>query len=245
MSYVGRIGSTIRDQVDKMRGRPPAFDREIEKLVQAHLTGRERDSIPTELYAKLGCHSIPRCFEEEKIVEEGEQAEGFIRRDPAAKNEPLVCRTLLLALRSHLTSVRNTYSRSNDGFCILDGFTQPGRWGTLLQHENDAYAIAELLAWFANCSPNYDDARQQIETKLCPVLNEWLKPEVSFQSYPSMEILTRAMFGGSWYDIVGSAEDKTQWNVPALIRSQRPPFLPGLIASNLAEAPMSLPELQP
>lgn len=255
MKYVERLGSLLRIKFDSLRGKPPSFERVLADLVETHLVNRVRGSIPTELYAALGCHSIPHCFDEERIIGERpadgmwgakctEQGEGFQRGSPAQSDTPLVCKTLLLALRSHLANVTSYYGRSNDGFCILDGFAHADRWESALQCEDDAYVMAELLTFFAQDRSNYDAARRQIESRLCPILNNWLSPTVPFQVYPSLEMLARAMFGNAWYDIVGGEDCRASWDVADIIREQHPPFMPGLLLEDVEPADESLPVLE-
>lgn len=147
-------------------------------------------------------------------------------------NEDPVRATLLRLLRTSSTR------RLSDRMAILDGLGTNDRWRACVDNEDDAYALAWLVTSIA-LEASADTTAQYANT-FCTLLAGWTG--VQFLSYPSVDEVTRAMFGEVWCDMVLVSLEP--WEVCSFIASSRPALKPGLLAEHLLRTALMLPDLE-
>jgi hypothetical protein len=213
------------------------YEAEITFLVARHLHHKDNGTME-QLLKALGCR---------RVAHSGRQCYVQRPKQPAQGNDILIRKVMLLALRCQAKSPEPDDTL---GLSILDGLTQNGRWRSCLDCEDDAYALAVNLLTFFACIDNLietDTNHGSLGLVLLPgpmaVFNEWTSPPIPHEHTPSMEDVVRSLFGDAWWHFVAGQSDVPYWDIAGLVRSQRPPFCPGLVKANHATSNEHLPDL--
>lgn len=205
-------------------------------------------SIEPLLFA-LGCPTM-----------QGEAADRSIRypERPTADTEPLIRETLKRAMVFIATEMAGGSSRFVDGNYILVALSEQDRWADCLQSEEDAYALVILLQRFAFIADAFINplmaTKANIDSdyfyevsapKISKFLNVWLNPTTPFGedcAGLTLESFRRAVFGDAWCDLV-LTEDMVDFFGEAVILTERPPFMPGLLPAQVDVVFEELPAL--
>jgi hypothetical protein len=153
--------------------------------------------------------------------------------NPGVEHEQLVSDTLIRALQAQMHRLGSTYC----GLSILGGLVTNDRWRRCIGNADDAYAMATLLVLFT------DGMFSTVNDPFLPILNGWISSEVPITKYPGPRSLSELFFGRAWRSIVLEADDINGWEIPTLIQSTRPPFVPGLLAVSADVEVYALPPI--
>jgi hypothetical protein len=116
--------------------------------------------------------------------------------------------------------------------------------------DKDARALADTILNFIGYFDN-DEIDQQAAPFICVLLNEWLLPSSPWLVLPGPAAVCRAMFGEAWcnfllpeidFDTPGISSDLFQYDIAAIVKKERPPFLPGLCPGQKEPPLVTLPE---
>jgi hypothetical protein len=163
---------------------------------------------------------------------------------PALSEEVFVRTTLIALLRSQ-ERANLLNERRSEGFSLLHGLCQRGRWRPCLDNSDDAHRFAELLLLFHyqfDYAPfELTDAMQEI---VASVQAQWLGD--LYMPY-DRDISTfydviKALFGAPWCALALEGENLNFREIMQTFINDKPPFLPGLL-KEVAPAAAVLPTL--
>jgi hypothetical protein len=195
------------------------------------------------LFAALGCPHV--IYMRSKDWTDNNNFDMWLRVQQPAEHYPAAG----AALMKILDATKKQALRFEEEISMLDGLVRDNHWKLCLENPSLRYAFVRSIIFFSEMIAMGEqiqfDGRWCLLTEVRPVvygmLNAWLRPLEPYTAMPSAEELTRAMFGNAWCDLMLDAV--RAGGVGDLIRSQKPPFLPGLVIAQ-AEAPsMTLPEI--
>jgi hypothetical protein len=221
----------------------------IAYLVETTLPNISKIGGVDDLLLQLGCACLCWNFKPKWHIDPSEPT--------PPEHEDLVVETLLQFLR--LYGAENEFI-DDSHFSILDGLWTGNRWRRCLQNTNDAHALAALLlgvlervyisngalerVYISNDKDNYHEVVADFSHPIIMALaSHWLG--VTYTDLPTMERLTRDIFGDAWYEIVVANDAKLVANIPEVVRTLRPAFRRGLLAAALTEENLELPEIYP
>jgi hypothetical protein len=209
-------------------------------LLLAELHDPEHDGYMAPLLSILGCCSVE--FEDKKF---------FIRQPGTllARHEPVIRPALLSALCWHAGPRK---ADSTEAIGLLHGLTKNERWRDAIEASDigGAYALASNITYFLliiDTLISKEEENAKIEATLVPgvltLLNAWTKPKNPHTTIPTAQAVLGDLFGDAWYSLVASDCSAPALEIPTLIFSTRPPFLPGLTCQVHVEA-AGLPALE-
>lgn len=203
-----------------------SYPEDIAQLADTYITRRTPSQSIAPLAAALGCRRIN--------VGRGGWYHQSVKQ-PLPGFEPLVCQTLIDALRSHVCS--SVPIASEDGLSILDGLSKNNRWRAALTNIDDAYCLAALLL---NTTFDGDDVCEALSRG---IVNAWLLTDAPFVEYPDLETLSAAFFGDPWTSLVIGEPSFFAWDVIDTVMAMRPPFVGSLVPCQAIDGPLPLPVL--
>jgi hypothetical protein len=208
-----------------------SFPEQVALLVDKHIVRRHRIDSLVPLTETLGCRTLePNGRWHERVLEQ-----------PRLEHEPLVRTTMVKALIMHMDLDPAAHVHYNDVLSLADGLVKKHRWQECLTSIEGAYALADALLQLS--ISEFQDSRDDIEPALCALLNEWIRPSVSWTAYPDTPELLRVLFGNAWYDLTLAFEDLDEWGLLELVHQARPLFSPGVLPEYLLQEDMVLPPM--
>lgn len=217
----------------------------ISVLARVHLRRPYTVTSMEPLLSALGCCGIP-----------SRHGWGPLKLSTPAQPDPayeaFTCNALLAAMRFHVeyATTEVLVPGPEDGFSILDGLLKNSRWKTCAQNEQDARNLIWLLI---TLSTHRRDKEQLAMCKLADMvfvsaaamLNEWLQPDIPFDDRFDTEHLLQSLFGNAWCNLVyPQLQQRHAYRLATLVYQLRPPFLPGLLPEQPAQAALELPSLE-
>jgi hypothetical protein len=210
-----------------------SYEEEIDALFTKYVTNRRQYGPADNLFIALGC-PILKVSTNWSIVEHPQ---------PGPEKEGVIQQALLRMLRVGDWHANKGWS---EPFSILAGLTRNDRWRSCLDSVDDTYKFADLLlvaqdvcAGLARTSAP-DLVKEEINTVLQHSLVGWLGFAWS-AACPSIDDMARAMFGDAWCSFALSGDIPGEER--RLVRMERPPFMPGLLAVQTQNVAVTLPEL--
>jgi hypothetical protein len=130
---------------------------------------------------------------------------------------------------------------------VLDSLIPTGKWRTLFQCEDDAYAFVSLLARYirredAKESPSDRDMCVAFRIQGHTALIDWMPPGSTPGTFTQRD-LACAFFGEAWCALVYDERSSAR-TLSELVELLRPPFLPGRLAIDVVQKVESLPTLE-
>jgi hypothetical protein len=159
---------------------------------------------------------------------------------PKPEDEDLVVTSLISALR---TSV-DRYCDDTDKESIIDGLLRNDRWRACLNTPEDAYCLAQVLIMFfhnMDLEEGYLTFRASMAEGVRDAVSQWIRPRELPAKMSAME-MARLLFGVAWCEL-RLESNATKWEINPIIRSDRPPFMPGLLAAHLEADVLPLPTM--
>jgi hypothetical protein len=125
--------------------------------------------------------------------------------------------------------------RGDDLTSILIGLSNCNGWKTSTKSETRAYEMAAAILNFVDYFWEDSHLEKAAEPLVCQMLNEWLKPHLTWTMLPSAGVVCQHMFSAAWCDLAlpegcfdPIATDNNVYGIGELVYRERPPFLPGL-----------------
>jgi hypothetical protein len=214
------------------------FESHIAGLVERYLGPRDPDMCISPLTAALGIRQIYFSARGWMFSDRSEPPPGV----DLSKHEPLLCRTMQHALRSHRSYGPHHFSNS---VAITTGLLENKRWRQCLSDSQSSYDLAEHLLGVVSVAriSVTMSVRSVLDPLLCNMLNEWLMPAEPYVEPPSKATLARAMFGDVWCDLMTNGDDAYDPRWQEIISTYRPVFLPGLVMFSQDTCAIALPGL--
>jgi hypothetical protein len=214
----------------------PTFERKLQFLLDCNRSETPSGFEMSEIYPLLGC----RYLAINRTPGSASHWEVFEAAQPEEKYENVVTAALVDVMR--VNEVTKPFA---EGFFILDGLSRQRRWRACLLTMDDAHDLSVLLAQYSVCSRKSMSAPLpgmflEMHPAILAVLNEWTTPETPYTDFPELSALACALYGNAWVDLCVPEKCETD-DFRRLVRSMRPPFLPGLVAAD--SAGYKLPEI--
>jgi hypothetical protein len=167
---------------------------------------------------------------------------------PPAAVEAAVTYHLILLMRNNF---ERTVQYSDHGYAILDGLLRNGRWQACMHTTSDAYAFTVLLLDYLGSDQLNIECKEEtiygaMYDSALGVINAWVRPSTALMELPSRGEMARYLFGETWCDILSAMDAEVQlgeWNICAIVHTQNPPFLTGLLPEHLDARAEPLPSL--
>jgi hypothetical protein len=191
-------------------------------------------ALSNPLYSKLGCPRLRgMSIQAETITDEDV---------PCAK----ICISILL-----LELSKTIGAAPNAVLSVLGTVGKYGSWGTCTSSEDGAYALAATLTFYVGFYTEPDELCHAVTKDVCRILEGWLGLDTN-DGVPNISRVCQAMFGSGWCGLMLSEETlmggSEDWSTPsltfALIKRERPPFLPGLCVAQPSISYQDLPEIE-
>jgi hypothetical protein len=136
--------------------------------------------------------------------------------------------TLLPECLGHLliASLPNLNGAQDAMVSLTSGVHRHGLTTAFAANEDTAYAMAAALLHYAEKFTGSYLMDVAVRMDLTTILNDWLKPEVQWELYPSVDQIAGELFG-DWRACLFDA-DIEEMLIGDYVFLHRPPFLPGL-----------------
>jgi hypothetical protein len=224
------------------------YDDPIESMIRRHMlktglaelmaTYLENTDDPSRIWPilnLLGCPYIERVRGVTQVLRS---------KPPHRESEGLVYETLVHLLRT-VVPEEGFFRNPEACFSVLAGLAFNDRWRQCLGSIDSAYLLAASLVEFclmSSTSNSGERLREDVSINVRHIIKEWAGLVIHSWDPPQPDMIAIALFGGTWLDIaVGGTHP--YFEIPDAIRSQRPPFLAGLVPAQVEVAAISLPGL--
>lgn len=158
---------------------------------------------------------------------------------PEPRYEAIVTNALVVAIRTCIT----IHGDNNDIDSVIDGLIKNNRWRSCLNTADDAYHLVETLVTFHHNRGLYagmHTLQASLSNDVRNVISQWLGGRLIPLEMTPIET-ARLFFGDAWCYL--SLEYDSKHSIIALIRRERPPFMPGLLPAHLEPKSLLLPGL--
>lgn len=224
-----------------------SYEESLAVLLHKYLTDVSNRDTLVVLLTTLGCRCVAGML--------GDNPRKITPEQPDAKHEKLVSGTLRRLICLQISSVYRI--ESENAFALLDGLSKNNRWKQCLDDEDTALKFATLVVDYFDSIPNSFEGRllrATVSPDICAMLNAWLTPSDLFVTYPDPEApsindpkiisLVHALFGDVWCALFLNGRDDQAWEIPDIIRAQRPSLQPHLVAFECHQRAEPLPTLE-
>jgi hypothetical protein len=212
------------------------FQETIATLADQYLSDRTAETQIKPLLVALGCTHL-------NANETAVQYQSPNSPPKSAANEELIARTLVRAL---YTQPMDGTHFPEDGFSLLIGLSANQRWRVCLESLDASYELAVALLSSCIASPSIDAGlvlMSAADNHICALLNDWVSPVKPFRHAPDPLVVARCLFGEAWCSLSLEEFPQPSYSLPHIVRSQRPPFLAGILPARLETAAIGLPTL--